>query len=289
MHRILAISCLTVFGATLAPAQKTDYLDVFEVKVKPEKRADLEAICRKMVEANQKAKGDTWVTMQNEYGEGNTLYFISPRTNYAAVEQGMNSFMGALKEVYGPAASKKMGQDFNATLLSSRAELRRRRWDLSFNVPDDPEKMNKLVGDARWVRTLNVRVRPGHTAQFEESAKLVKAAYEKANPNWTVFVSQTVAGAPGINYYFTTLQPSLAAYDEAPDIRKAMGEEAFADWQKGSGEHIIFSEARYLRMMPELSNPPAEVAKASPDYWHPKAPAPAKMKAKPAEAAKAGQ
>ncbi len=284
MNRILATLSLAAFAIT-APAQTSDLLDVFEAKVKPEKRADFDAIARKVAEANRKAKGDNWITVQNEYGEGNTVYFISTRQNHAAIEQGFKAFMGAINEAYGPGGARKFEQDFNTTVSSTRAELRRRRWDLSANVPSEPAGLAKLIGEGRWLRTTMVRVRQGHQSDFEEAAKAAKAAFEKGSPSWTVLVSQTIAGAPGVNYYLTSVQPTLAAFDTAPSLSKLMGDEDFAKWQKGNAEHILVTETRYMRFLPELSNAIDEIAKVSPEFWRPKMAA-ARAKSKPAESAK---
>jgi hypothetical protein len=289
MHRFVATFSLALCAVSFAPAQTADYLDIFMVKVKPERRADFDTLSRKIADANRKAKGDNWIAMQNEYGESNTVFFISPRKNYAAIEQGSKAFMGAVHEVYGPDAWKKMEQDFNSMIVGSRGELRRRRWDLSFNPPKDDESYARLVGEARWLRTMEVRVRQGYQSQFEDRVKEVKTAYEKGSPSWTVMTSQLVAGEPGMIYYFTSMQPSLAGFDSAPELRKLMGEESFAHFEKSSSETVLLSETRYMRMLPDLSNAPEQFVQASPDFWRPKPPAAAKPKPKPPETAKPSQ
>jgi hypothetical protein len=268
-----------------------DYLEVLVAKVRPEKRADFDAINRKVAEANRRAKGDSWLAMEVEYGEGNTIQFTSPRQNYAAIESAFAAFLGAIKEAYGPGGVPKMEQDFNNTIVSSHSEIRRRRWDLSVNGPKDAEAYNKIVGEARWLRTIQIRVRMGREADFEERVKEAKAAFEKGNESWSVFVSQVIAGAPDNTYYVTSLQPSLAAFDSAPKLRQLMGEETFASWQKAIGEDTITSEVMLMRMLPELSNVPEEITNVAPSFWKPKpkAVAAARPKPTPVETAKAGQ
>jgi hypothetical protein len=286
MHRFVATFSLALCAVSFAPAQTADYLDIFMVKVKPERRADFDMLSRKIADANRKAKGDNWIAMQNEYGESNTVFFISPRKNYAAIEQGTKAFIGAVHEVYGPDVWKKMEQEFNSMIVSSRGELRRGRSDLSFNPPKDDEGYSKLVGEARWLRTMEVRVRQGYQSQFEDRVKEVKTAYEKGSPSWTVMTSQLVAGEPGMIYYFTSMQPSLASFDSAPELRKLMGDESFAQFEKASSEAVLLSETRFMRMLPDLSNAPEQLAQASPDFWRPKPAAAPKPKPKPPETAK---
>jgi hypothetical protein len=267
-----------------------DYLDIFIAKVRPEKRADFDSINRRIAEANRKAKGDLWLAMEVEYGENNTVQFVSTRQNYAAIDSGLNAFMGAIKEAYGPGGVPKMMSDFNNTVLSSRSEIRRRRWDLSINAPNDAEAYNKVVGEARWLRTTQIMVRNGREADFEERVKEAKAAVEKGS-KWPFFVSQVVAGSPGNTYYVTTLQPTLAAFDSAPKMSELMDQEAYATWMKGVAEDEMTSETVLMRMMPEFSNAPEDIVKVAPDFWRPKRVSAGSMHVmpKPTETAKAGQ
>lgn len=290
MNQLLATLSLALLASSLAPAQMmTEYLDVFMVKIRPEKRADFDVVARKIADANRKAKGDIWTATEVEYGDGNTVQYVSARQNYAAIDTGFTAFMGAIKEAYGPGGIPKMMQDFNNTILSSRSEIRRRRWDLSANAPKNPEEYAKLVGGARWIGTRQIRVRPGHEAAFEDRVKDVKNVYEKDATNWNMFVSQVIAGGPVNTYCITTLQPSLAAFDSAPNLQKLMGEEAFANWLKAGGEDVLSHEVVLMRMMPELSNAPEDIIKVAPDFWRPKAVAATRPKAKPVETAKATQ
>jgi hypothetical protein len=159
--------------------------------------------------------------------------------------------------------------DFNSTILGSRSEIRRRRWDLTANPPTDADGYNKLIGGTRWLRTIKISVRNGREADFEERAKEAKAALEKGS-KWVFFMSQVIAGAPGNVYYVTTLQPSLAAFDSAPKLPELMGQESYERWTKAVAEDEITSETVLMRMIPELSNPPEEVVKVAPDFWQPK-------------------
>lgn len=289
MKRVLATCCFALIAAPFASAQKMDdYLDVFIANVKPDKRADFDAVARKIADANRKAKGDAWMAASVEYGQGNIVYLISTRKNYAEVDSGQTAFLTAIKEAYGPGGIKKMESDFNNTVTSTRSQLRRRRWDLSTNVPKDADAYSKLVGEARWLRTIRVVVKPGHEPEFEDAVKQAKSAIEQGAPSWPYFVSQTVMGEPGSVYYISTLQPSLTAFDSAPSLRKLLGDGAFLKWQKDSADYENSAETILMRFLPELSNPPEAVAKASPEFWRPKATAAAK--AKPATVpAKAGQ
>src|SRR6266487_4563279 len=94
-----------------------------------------------------------------------------PGQNFAEIEKGISLFEAAMKEAFGPTGSMQAGKDLNNCLISSHSELRRRRPDLSINMPSDMAEMLKTVGEARWVRTIAVHVRPGRVDEFEAQVK----------------------------------------------------------------------------------------------------------------------
>lgn len=279
---VLGTFVLPMLMAVVAGAQTQDqYLDVFIARVKPEKRAEFDVLAKKWADANRRHKGETFLAYQVEYGEQNTVYFVSTRSNYAAIEQAMLAFSGALKEAYGDAAAGKMEQDLNNCLASSRAELRRRRWDLSWNVPADPAAAAQMPGESRWIRTVMVRVRPGHVDDFEAQVRALKEGFERSAPGQTTLVSQSAAGQQGTVFYFSALRSSLAGYDNAPALREVLGDQGYQRYLKASAENVLSTETLIGRFLPELSNPPEPVAAAQPDFWNPKPAAAPKPKAKP--------
>ena len=284
------ILVLPLVCAEIAPAQLYEgYLDVLTCKVKPEKRADFDAVAKKMADANRRYKGDTFLTSQIEYGEQNTVIFTSGRENYAAIEKGMAAFEGALKEAYGPAAAQ-LGKEFNACVISSQAEIRKRRGDLCSNLPTDMPAVLKVVGSSRWVRTAAFHVRTGHIDDFEAQIKTVKQGIERSNPSGPmILVSQAVAGNRGSVFYVTTFRTSLADFDKvSPPLKEVLGMEAYQQYQKSNSENVQLIETTLSRYLPELSNPPKEVADASLDFWNPKPAVMKKPAAKPAGSPKSG-
>lgn len=259
-----------VLLAMLAVAQaQEDYLDVFAVQVRPEKRTDFDAISKKIVAANRQ-NGDAWLAMETVYGPGNRVTFISTRKNYGEIEAATGIFYAAMEKTYGKAASEKLLADFTQCLVSSRSAIRRRRWDLSANAPTDPPAYAKLIAGTRWLRTTAVHVKPGQNNAFEAILKDLKAAREKSNPPQLMLVSQAVAGQEGTVYYVTNLQPSLAGFDGMATVPELLGAEGYEKFLKASSESVINTEAVINRMVPELSNPAKEVVAAAPDFWAPK-------------------
>ncbi len=262
----IAVTVLLLTALAAAQMQES-YLDVFSVQVKPEKRADFDAIAKKMVAANRQS-GDTWVTMETVYGTGDRVNFISTRQSYADIDNGMGAFYGALEKSLGKAGTEKLFHDFSQCVISTRGELRRRRSDLSSNVPSDSADLSKMIGESRYLRTVVVHVRPGQASAFEEMAQMVKGARDKAPQ--TVLVSQAVAGQEGNVYYFTILGNSLGDFDKLPAAKELLGEDGYAKYQKMSAETVETAETVISRFVPDLSNAPAEIAAAAPDYWTPK-------------------
>jgi hypothetical protein len=263
----VVVVLLAMLAAGQAPEQ---YLDVTTVQVKPEKRADFDAITKKMVVVNRQNKGDSWLAMETVYGQGSRVTFISIRGSYADAEKGTEAFDAAAQKALGKAGYDKATQDYNQYLVSWRSELRRRRWDLSSNVPTDAAALTKMLGDARWLRTTAVHVRPGQSDAYEALLKDLKAAREKASPPITTLVSQAVAGQEGTVYYLTTLQNSMAGFDTLPSMQKMLGDEGYAKFLKTNAETTANTETVINHFLPELSNPPEEVVAVAPDYWRPK-------------------
>lgn len=286
MKRLTNVVSITAMLAASAAGQSpSGYVESYIVRVKPEKRAEFDAIAKKMADANRKYKGDHWLTYSIEYGEQNTVIFSSVRESFASIDTASGAFMSAMKEGYGPQFMK-LFQDMNNCSTSARGEVRRRRPDLSWNLPGDASGISKYVGESKWMRLLTVRVRPGKTADYEEIVKSLKSAFEKGSPRTATFVSQWSVGQPTGTYYFSSFAKSLGDLDarQATPLRELMGADAYQRYQKAISEDTFTSESTIARIMPELSNPTPEIASANPDFWTPKATAAPKPKTKPAPA-----
>lgn len=282
---LVVVVCL---AAPVAVRAQGDYLDVYIVKVKPDKLADFQALTKKFVDANRKHKGDQWIALETVYGEGNVYQFTSSRNDYADIAKANQTEMDAVNKALGKELAEKMGHDFQNCLVWSRSELRRRRWDLSSKAPTDATAYAKFIGESRILRTTAVHIRPGHVPEFEAFLKEIKEASEKNANTQPLFVSQVVEGTKGATFYVSSLRTSLGGYDNNPTLPDILGEEGFKKFQHVNAEAVEQAESTLLRFSPELSNPPEEIVSASADFWHPKPMmAAAKTKAKVASAEKA--
>jgi hypothetical protein len=257
--------------AVMAVAQgQEQYLDIFIAQVKPEKRADFDAISKKIAVINRQNNGDQWFAMETDYGPMNRVTIISTRNGYAEIQKGSDAFMGALQKALGKDGADKLFADFAKCLENSRSELRRRRWDLSSNAPTDAAAMAKMLGETRYLRTTSIRIKPGQGPVIETLLKDVKAAREKNSPDVTTLVSQGEAGQEGTMFYVTTLEKSMAGFDSIAPLRKTMGDEAYERYLKTASEIVVNTETVINHFLPEISNPAPDVIAAAPDYWTPK-------------------
>lgn len=267
MWTAIAVILLAAFALAQAPDQ---YLDVYTVQVKPEKRTDFDAIAKKMVAANRQNKGDEWLAMETVYGPMNRVTMVSMRGSYGDTEKGSDAFDAAMQKSVGKPGMEKLFQDFNQCIVSARSELRKRRWDLSSNAPADGAALAKMLGESRWLRTAVIHVKPGQGPAIEGVLKEIKAAREKDSPDVISLVSQSVAGQEGTVYYVTTFEKSMAGFDSIPPLQKVLGEEGYAHFLKVGSENLENTETVINHFLPELSNPSADVVAVAPDYWNPK-------------------
>jgi hypothetical protein len=278
------ICTATVFGQNPLP-----YRDVFTAKIKPEKRADFEAIARKVADANRRMQGDRFIALMSEYGDNYTFMAVSARESIGSVEKASQAFMNAMNEAFTPSGAMKLLGEFSTTVNSSRAEIRRVRDDLSVNRPGTAEEELNVIGRMRYVSTTTYRLRPGKLGEWTEQHKLLKAAVEKQEtPNKRpYFISQGTVGALD-TIYASRLMSSLAELDDPfTPLAKLLGEDGAKTFLNAQIECVVSREQMVLRVMPEWSNPPDEIVAVAPDYWKPKAkPATVSPKAKTAAAKK---
>jgi quinol monooxygenase YgiN len=245
-------------------------LEVYVARVKPEKRGEFDAVGRKIAEANRRNPGDNWIALAVEYGEQNTLVFSSSRESFGDVEKSSAVFGGAIVKAYGEAGARSLFQDFTNTLESSRSEIRQRRWDLSYNPPADPAAYAQSIAKTHWIRTVIVRVRPGHESEFEAELKEINAAAQKSNMAGMRWVSQVVAGGSPFTYHIARLMTSLDELDHAPSMRSLLGDEGLERFQKSNADTVASVEYVLYRVLPELSSVPEALTSMAPDFWNPK-------------------
>src|SRR5437588_10371579 len=126
MWTAIAVILLAAFAVAQAPDQ---YLDVYIAQVKPEKRADFDAISKKMVAANRQNKGDEWLAMETVYGTMNRVTLVSMRQSYGDTEKAGDAIYVALQKSMGKAGADKAFQELNTSLEMRCSDVCKRRWE----------------------------------------------------------------------------------------------------------------------------------------------------------------
>src|SRR5258708_12789463 len=96
-----ALAVAVCLVAPVAVHAQGDYLDVFIVKVKPEKVADFQALTKKWADANSRFNGDRWLALEAVYGEGNVYQFTTNPKYYPEIQQLNKPIMSALHKPSG--------------------------------------------------------------------------------------------------------------------------------------------------------------------------------------------
>jgi hypothetical protein len=145
------------------------------------------------------------------------------------------------------------------------------------------------IAHMRYFEISHFQVKQGHDKDWDEIVKMVKAAYEKIpDAHWAAY--QSVYGFPDTSYVIFNPMKSLAEVDKNfasnKDFEAAMGAEGMKKLGELSAAAIESSQTNLFIFNPRMSYPADEWVKADPDFWKPKAAAPAagkKAAEKPAE------
>ena len=100
-----ALTVVVCLAAPVAVRAQGEYLDVFTVKVKPEKLADFQALNKKFADINRRFNGDRWLALEAVYGEGNVYQFTSVRKDYADIDKANEAEMIAVNKGLGKEAA----------------------------------------------------------------------------------------------------------------------------------------------------------------------------------------
>ena len=232
LRKFAVCAGLSVVFAASAAAQLPKYLDVFTVKIKPEKHADFMSAAKRIADANRRNQGDYFLAWATEYGEPGVT-FTSRRSDMGAIERGMEMFHKATNEAFGASAEKFMQEVIGCT-SDARSEIRAFRWDLARHAPEQQADMDRVVGNARWLRTITLRVKPARREDFEGWMRETKPVMEKADPE-PVFITQSHLGQDGMEYYISHFAATLGDLDKRPAIARHAGRAGLQRLRKANG------------------------------------------------------
>lgn len=177
--------------------------------------------------------------------------------------------------------TRHKGEDYHS---AQRDMVARLRADLSYNATAD-------IARSRFMRFETIRVRPGHTSEFEEARKIINAAHEKAKVDEHMAVYQVTGGAQAGTYIVLIPWKSLAEGDGPSPLphgkayQDALGESGAKKVASLSSDSIVFNDISIYAFNPQLSYVFKEWVDADPSYWTLKSPpAAAATKKSPAKA-----
>jgi hypothetical protein len=170
------------------------------------------------------------------------------------------------------AIDKRFRSQEEQFLSDARGLTLRPRTELSYGGPADLPNM-------RYMSVTRISVRPGHTAEYEESRKMVKAAHEAAKLTDRYSVWEVTSGAPAGTFYQFVLRKTLAELDSGATIHGPAytaalgGDEGQKKLAALTSSAVISSETDVLEFTPSQSVAPAEWVTANPKMWKRSAPA----------------
>lgn len=175
------------------------------------------------------------------------------------------------------AIDKRFRSQEDQFLSDARGMTLRPRTELSYGGPADLPNM-------RYLSATRISVRPGHTAEYEEGRKMVKAAHEAAKLTDRYSVWEVTSGAPAGTFYQFVARKTLAELDSGATIHGQAytaalgGEEGQKKLATLTANAVISSETDVLEFTPSQSVPPADWVTANPKMWKRSAPAAAAPK-----------
>jgi hypothetical protein len=142
------------------------------------------------------------------------------------------------------------------------------------------------ISHDRYFEISLYQVRAGHRKEWDELVKMVLAAYEKIpDAHWATY-EVAYGQQPNTTYVVFNGLKSASEIDhqsaQDKDFVAAMGHDGMKKLDELEASAIESRQTNLFSFNPKMSYPPDAFIKADPDFWKPKAKAPA-MPKKPAE------
>lgn len=259
----------TAVLAQATPMPATNVLSIYRESVKVGKGPAHDAHETAWAGALVAAKSPHHFVAMSALTGPNEIWYIAPYSTWADYEKananGMtNPALAAIEKQYVPAESEYLS-DARQMTIRPRAEF-------SYGPPAD-------LANTRYVSVTRVSVRPGHTAEYEEIRRIVKAAHEAAHLTDHFTVWESTAGAPAGTFFTFVARKTLAELDSAAATHGAAytaalgGDEGQKKLAALNASAIISQETDQFEFTPSQSVPPDEWVTANPGFWKRKAPA----------------
>lgn len=144
--------------------------------------------------------------------------------------------------------------------------------ELSYKTPQD-------LPHARFMDVTVYKVRPGHGKEWRDVVKQAIDASKKAetSAHWAMF--EVAYGTDNGTYIMLSADKSLSEVDtgfkESKQFREAFGEEGWKSFNDLYAAAVESSHSELFSINPKQSYPYDSWVNANPDFWKPKAAAPA--------------
>jgi hypothetical protein len=202
---------------------------------------------------------DHYLAMTSLSGPDRALFF----SGYSSFGDWEASVKAMDKNPAGAAAMDHANVADGDLLSETANSAWRREDDLSMNE-------RGLHGD-RYMEIEQFKIKPGHTADWEELVKLVKGAYEKGIPDASWVTYEQVFGTAGDGYIVIIPLKSLAEVDEhhmrGKAFMDAMGKDGMKKLDELTAASVESEQTNLFMFSPKMSNPPEQWVKDEPDFW----------------------
>jgi hypothetical protein len=207
---------------------------------------------------------NSWIDLQSITGQPEALSFDP----FDSFEQVDNAFVGWGQLFASHPQLANLQEQIRSLETSESTIIAVRRNDLGYRV-------NLIdLSKARFMRVLEVRLRPGHESEFIESFKLLSAAYDKINADMPWVVYQANVGMPSPSFLVFVPMRSLKENDaylaRAPKLREAEGDAGFDRMQQIARDAYVSTESNLYAISPETSHVFKEFSDGDPDFWSPR-------------------
>lgn len=206
---------------------------------------------------------NSWIDLQSLTGPPEALSF-DPFDSFAQLDTavpGWARFFAAHPEI------ARLQEQVPALVASDRTVIAVRRDDLGYR----PNTID--LSKARYMRVLEVHLRPGHENDFVEAFKILSAAYEKIDSDTPSVVYQVNVGSPSPAFLAFVPMQALRQNDDllarAPKLREAEGEDGTQRMQQIASDAYLSTESNLYAVKPAMSRVSREFAAGDPDFWSP--------------------
>ncbi|MEO8572810.1 MAG: hypothetical protein ABI481_02485 [Pyrinomonadaceae bacterium] len=196
-------------------------------------------------------------------GNENEVMYIWGFDSFAEMEKS-NTYLDTISNVTYKADFARIrpqsDDDYHSAQRDTVAVLRE---DMSYNMNTDIRKM-------RYMRVQTVRVKPGHSRDFEDSRRMTKAAHEKAKVDETMVVYQVAGGAQSGTYLVMIPWASLDGIGTLPHGKSymdALGDDRRDKIEKIENDSIVFSSTDIYAFAPQLSYVAKDWVSGDPSFW----------------------